>query len=1176
MGNYREHIEDVHNATILSANPDRIHFQDSRWTNPMSFPNALLLEKVYSIEWKVRFHTSDFHSLLGQLMANGRWGQLLCRSVKIDKGATTHFNLELKMHKSNLEGYGYENKSRGGGKGGGKGKGDEWVTVYKGGQLKAGREAVLDAIEQRRNDRKEQDRTRAATAVKFDVSTAGLMGLIEQPKKRAKAAAPEEPAEAQPSTSGAQVHTRNITWDVQWRLPWRVRWKHLRVLGMCRKRGPPRRRMSGSARWRRLSRSAWACSEFDGEGNRHMQLIITSRDLTGNNCTGRYTKEERRSAIGRNKCRAEAKRKLSSPQQSGRKAATEKPRFKLSRILKLSWQKEAEVQGSIRPATKRELTLRLFRAGDIEPHPGPQNPGQSFFIELYGGSMAAARAAKTIYPRIICICVDSESRAVLEKRYAHLGLAAFLASPGVVFIRFDLRLITPRDLQMWCVREVRSAGPTDIVGVHASVVCTTLTQAGECNKSRENCAVSSHRGKFGMALTVQAQYDDKALRACLELLEWVASAAPDCVITVENGWHSHFRKHDLVQGMIGKGGSACWQILKTDLCAAASPTLDTVKGQRMTFPMKPTAVLVRFPAGQVRSHLRKKSLPRCAGAECPMIIEGQRRHQVVVCTKKRKNLEQQTEQSRAKVSSILPRGLFDVIWAMAASAEEDTAKCAVCGQPGAQRLCRCGRKVHNICADIMARGSDDIRCTSCSMSDRLDRHMPTMTWDAIVEISNNELWAKGGVKGEGLRYICINNKSPKEVLHLDAPNIVHIQFDPVSICTEDIKTWCRMLGVKTLLGIRISIDTTQLDLEKGRPTSSAHAQEELQGALNAISVGRECGEIEPEALVVIEAPLDSRIWERRSVRKARHNFWLAELRGQPARSAMIKGKGQAEATESCTDAEIWRHHENGLWPEGTIEATVTVVVYTDLQGKQNKVTELNTRDETMTELEGYLQREMQIKARRHTATWTKHGHDMATRWCQGQEAEACNGAWIVIWHFEEGEEKLGWEGQSAYSWNTAGFELLTQIATTGRAMCVVAGRWTEGFVGNTRIREMVERDWWMLETGCADMPAIMCKGTRPEDAEVESDPVNKRQTRPELLQQMLSKRKTFLQQQDGWDYFCAVCENGGDLIGCDSIGCTRVQHREGSGWKEGERWFCHTCAMEEECKRMGHNEGHAL
>ena len=116
----------------------------------------------------------------------------------------------------------------------------------------------------------------------------------------------------------------------------------------------------------------------------------------------------------------------------------------------------------------------------------------------------------------------------------------------------------------------------------------------------------------------------------------------------------------------------------------------------------------------------------------------------------------------------------------------------------------------------------------------------------------------------------------------------------------------------------------------------------------------------------------------------------------------------------------------------------------------------------------------------------------------------------------------------------------------------------------------------MLETGCADMSAIMCKGTRPEDAEVESDPVNKRQTRPELLQQMLSKRKTFLQQQDGWDYFCAVCENGGDLIGCDSIRCTRVQHREGSGWKEGERWFCHTCAMEEECRRMGHNEGHAL
>ena len=49
---------------------------------------------------------------------------------------------------------------------------------------------------------------------------------------------------------------------------------------------------------------------------------------------------------------------------------------------------------------------------------------------------------------------------------------------------------------------------------------------------------------------------------------------------------------------------------------------------------------------------------------------------------------------------------------------------------------------------------------------------------------------------------------------------------------------------------------------------------------------------------------------------------------------------------------------------------------------------------------------------------------MGTIWrpdgVKARRLEACNGAWIVIWHFEEGEEKLGWEGQSAYSWNTAG------------------------------------------------------------------------------------------------------------------------------------------------------------
>lgn len=559
-----------------------------------------------------------------------------------------------------------------------------------------------------------------------------------------------------------------------------------------------------------------------------------------------------------------------------------------------------------------------------------------------------------------------------------------------------------------------------------------------------------------------------------------------------------------------------------------------------------------------------------------MIIEGQRRHQVVVCTKKRKNLEQQAEQSRAKVSSILPRGLFDAVWAMAAEVEEDIIRCVICGQPGAQRECRCGRKLHNICVNIMLRDNDNSICTSCMARDKLDRHMPIREWDAIIEISNDELWAAGRVKGGELRYIIINNKSPKEVLHLDAPNLFHIQFDPKAIGIEDVKNWCRMLGVKTLLGIRISMDTSQIDLEKGRPTSSTQAQEELQVALNAIALGRECGAIEPEALVVIEAPLHSKIWERRSVRRARQDFWLAELEGQPARSAMIKGGGRIDGTKPCTDAEIWQHHKEGREPEGKSESIATEVVYTDGQGKRNRIIELNTRDRAMTEMEVYLHREMQLEVSKQTMTWEKQELDMAARWCQGHGAQTSDGTWIVIWNFEEGEEQQGGVGRNAYCWNTAGLELLTQIAITGKALCIVTGQWTGDFVGNTRIREMVERDWWMLETGCAKMPAIMCHGIRPEDALEESDPVQKSQTWPELLQQMIRKRQMFIQQQDGWDYFCAVCENGGDLIGCDNTGCTRVQHRENSGWREGERWMCNTCTIEEQQRRVHNTEGHAL
>jgi hypothetical protein len=1157
----KDRVKDIHDAYINYCDDTKVELVENWWAfDKVSNPrNLMVIENpIFKVEkmvtvWRVECYTTDLDEMMTRWTNTEDWGHLLVRSNFVDESTGSMlFRLEIQMRSEETI-TDSQDRGRGGGKGKKKGKGKgkgkgsyfEWVTIFEGGSSEVGTQAVRD----NRQKRWEEKQTGAAKTKQVDVSTEGMARRLELLRQQKSTQRPEKPTEST-STDPVEIVTDvHVTWDMHWRLPWLVRWKHTLVLGVGRQ-GKRRKKRPGSAKWRRLSSSAWICSEAEG-ANRHMQLCRTMPQLNRKRNMGW--------CVPADKQESSSSRQKVNGASSRTPAAKGKHKFEFE--LKLNF---------IRPATKKEVGLLLFSAGDVHPNPGP-----SFFIELYGGSMAAARAAKTIFPGMICICVDSESRAVLEKRYAHLGLAAFLASPGVVFIRFDLRLVTPRDLQMWCVREVRSAKPTDIAGVHASVVCTTLTQAGECNKSRENCAVSSHRGEFGMALSIQAQYDDKALRACLELLKWVAAVAPDCVITVENGWHSHFRKHDLIQDMIGKEGCACWQILKTDLCAAASPTLDITEGQRMTFPMKPTAVLVRFPAGQLRSQIRKKPMPRCAGADCPMIIEGQGRHQIVVCTKKKRSLEQQTEQSRAKISSILPRGLFDAIWAMAASAEDDTASCVICGQPGAQSQCRCGRKIHNICVEIMARGSDDARCTSCSTSDILGRHVPTMAWDALIEISNDETWTKGSVKGEGLRYICINNKSPKEVLHLDAPNTVHIQFDPMSVGIADIKIWCRMLGVKSLLGIRISIDTAQIDLEKGRPTASAQAQEELQRALNAISVGIECGEIEPEALVVLEAPLESKIWERRSVRKARQTYWRAELSGQPARSAMIRGGGQAEGTKSCSDAEIWLHHEKSLRAKGTMEATATELVYSNGQEGHNRVTELNTRDMTMAELEGYLQ-QTQTQVSKHAIIWTKHGHDMAARWQHEQNAEAHNGAWIVMWHYEEGEEKLGWEGQNAYSWNTAGFELLTQIASMGRAMCVVAGSWTEGFVGNTRIREMMELDWWMLETGCPEMPALLCKGIRPEDAVEESDPLNKSQARSELLQQMVRKRKTFLLQQDGWDYFCAVCENGGDLVGCDKAGCTRVQHREGSEWKEGQRWICQTCAIEEEWERTNNTEGHVV
>ena len=293
-----------------------------------------------------------------------------------------------------------------------------------------------------------------------------------------------------------------------------------------------------------------------------------------------------------------------------------------------------------------------------------------------------------------CICIDSQTQGELERRYSHMDLKAFFDHPRVRFVQFDLRLLTVRDVGVWCRSTFPEATPSDIVGIQASFVCTTLTKAGDCKEPR-------HRGENGTPLTIQAQFDDTALNVGLEVLRWVSEEAPECLITAENGWHSHFKDHMLVQETLEKGN---WQIIKTELCAAANQELDRGANRQEIYPKKSTCMLVKWPEEVKHMKQEEQILPRCAGEQCPMTLADGRRHQVVVCSRKRESEIQpgmSGEQNKAKISSILPIGLFEKVWAGTERKQPTKmGDCIVCGERGATSACTnrlCQRWQHGTC-----------------------------------------------------------------------------------------------------------------------------------------------------------------------------------------------------------------------------------------------------------------------------------------------------------------------------------------------------------------------------------------------------------------------------------------------------------------------------------------------
>ena len=55
--------------------------------------------------------------------------------------------------------------------------------------------------------------------------------------------------------------------------------------------------------------------------------------------------------------------------------------------------------------------------------------------------------------------------------------------------------------------------------------------------------------------------------------------------------------------------------------------------------------------------------------------------------------------------------------------------------------------------------------------------------------------------------------------------------------------------------------------------------------------------------------------------------------------------------------------------------------------------------------------------------------------------------------------------------------------------------------------------------------------------------------------------RQWLAKEDGYDHWCRVCQEGGHLLKCDSIGCTAVQHAACSTPKDVNvsPWVCEDC-----------------
>ena len=108
----------------------------------------------------------------------------------------------------------------------------------------------------------------------------------------------------------------------------------------------------------------------------------------------------------------------------------------------------------------------------------------------------------------------------------------FLAMPNVVYIQRDLGNLTPENLELWSAAFTNGCSVRDVVALHASFDCTTLSRAGACNDTEVRTA-------GGGAVSLRAQYDSQHPKQLCITLRYVRATVPIALVSVETPWSGH-------------------------------------------------------------------------------------------------------------------------------------------------------------------------------------------------------------------------------------------------------------------------------------------------------------------------------------------------------------------------------------------------------------------------------------------------------------------------------------------------------------------------------------------------------------------------------------------------------------------------------------------------------------